>query len=200
MSGWSVDVLVRDHPTAVGGDLQAVFLLTVTATARRRVKAVTVHRRAHRPAPQGERTQVVRRRHCVEFRFKVLRRPGFSICGAEVDPARVAHYFGYVPRRLMFVQLKSGFDVDRGPSWIGWVDFTTSWNTARFHGRELRREQGPDSNFHDVETDEWFWLSGPKRNRTDTRYGPAAPEVDEDAREAYADFLAGASLPGRERG
>lgn len=26
-------------------------------------------------------------------------------------------------RRLMFVQLKSGYDIDRGPSWIAWLDF-----------------------------------------------------------------------------
>lgn len=100
----------------------------------------------------------------------------------------------------MFVQLKSGHDLDRGPSWIGWVDFNRSWKTARFHGRELRRSQGPDGNFFDVETGEWFWLSGPKRDRSDTRYGPEPPKVDDDARDAYYAFLAGAPPPGRERG
>lgn len=100
----------------------------------------------------------------------------------------------------MFVQLKSGYDIDRGPSWIGWVEFNKSWKTARFHGRELRRFQGSDANFYDVETEEWFWLSGPKRDRTDTRYGPELSQVDEDAREAYEAFLKGAPLPGREAG
>lgn len=100
----------------------------------------------------------------------------------------------------MFVQLKTGYDVDRGPSWIGWVDFNRSWNTARYRGRVLRRAQGPDANFYDVETDEDFWLSGPKRDRTDTRYGPALTEVDDDARQAYEAFLAGAPLPGRANG
>ncbi|MDX6254631.1 MAG: hypothetical protein QOJ11_965 [Frankiales bacterium] len=100
----------------------------------------------------------------------------------------------------MFVQLKTGYDTDRGPSWICWVDFNKTWKTARFHGRELRRFQHPDSNFYDVATDELFWLSGPKRNRTDTRYGPDQPHVDEDAREAYEAFLDGAPLPGRDGG
>ena len=74
-----------------------------------------------------------------------------------------------------------------------------TWKTARFHGRELRRSQGVDANFYDVATDEWFWLSGPKRDRTDTRYGPRNTLVDEDARVAYEDFLAGApaDLPDR---
>ena|SRR5690349_6110620 len=103
-------------------------------------------------------------------------------------------------RRIMFVQLKTGHDIDRGPSWIGWVDFNRSWNTARYRGRQLRRFPGYDSNFYDVDTHEDFWLSGPKRDRTDTRYGPATTTVDDDAREAYEAFLAGAPLPGREKG
>lgn len=103
-------------------------------------------------------------------------------------------------RRVMFIQQKTGFDIDQGPSWIGWVNFNRSWKTARFRGRELRRFQGIDSNFYDVETGDWFWLSGPKRDRTDARYGPRAHDVDDDAREAYEAFLAGGSLPGRENG
>ena len=101
----------------------------------------------------------------------------------------------------MFVQLKTGYDLDRGPSWIGWVDFNRSWKTARYRGRTLRRWPGMwDANFYDVNTNEEFWLSGPKRDRTDTRYGPATTLVDEDAREAYEAFLRGAPAPGRARG
>lgn len=103
-------------------------------------------------------------------------------------------------RRLMFVQLKSGHDTDRGPSWISWVEFNRSWKTARFRGRELRREQWIEGNFVDVDTGEYFWLSGPKRDQTDTRYGPRTTTVDDDAREAYEAFLKGAPLPGREHG
>ena len=98
----------------------------------------------------------------------------------------------------MFVQLKSGHQTDRGPAWICWVDFNSTWKTARFHGRELRRSQGIDANFYDVDTREWFWLSGPKRDRTDFRYGPGRPQVDEDARDSYEAFLDGAPLPGRD--
>jgi hypothetical protein len=100
----------------------------------------------------------------------------------------------------MFVQLKSGYAVDRGPSWICWVDFNKTWETARFLGRELRRFQGIDANFYDVATDEWFWLSGPKRDRSDLRYGPGQPQVDDEAREVYEAFLNGAPMPGREGG
>ncbi|MHB9860215.1 hypothetical protein [Streptomyces sp. YIM S03343] len=103
----------------------------------------------------------------------------------------------------MFVQLKTGYNTDRGPSWIGWVDFSKTWKTAYFQGRTLRRATALglfDANFYDVETDEAFWLSGPKRDRNDTRYGPAEPAVEDDAADAYQAFLHGAPLPGREDG
>ena len=103
-------------------------------------------------------------------------------------------------RRVMFVQQKSGFNTDAGPCWIGWVEFNRSWKTARFHGCELRRFQGPDANFYDVQTDDWFWLSGPKRDQTDARYKNTNPLVDPDALDPYRAFLAGEPLPGREQG
>ncbi|MET7286948.1 hypothetical protein [Streptomyces sp. NPDC005573] len=103
----------------------------------------------------------------------------------------------------MFVQLKTGYDTDRGPSWIGWVEFSKTWKTAYFQDRTLRRATGLglfDANFYDVDTDESFWISGPKRDRRDTRYVPAAPTVEEDAADAYRAFLQGAPLPGRGNG
>ena len=100
----------------------------------------------------------------------------------------------------MFVQVKTGYDLDRGPSWIARVRFSKSWQTAYFHGRTLRRSQGLDANFYDVDTMEEFWLSGPKRDRTDARYSGVQPEVEEDARDAYEAFLRGEHLPGREHG
>jgi hypothetical protein len=104
-------------------------------------------------------------------------------------------------RRIMYVQLKTGYDTDRGPSRIGWVRFSKTWRTAYFHGRTLRRWPGrSNANFYDVETEEEFWVSGPKRDRTDGRYGPGLPEIDDDAREPYEQFLRGAPLPGREHG
>ncbi|GAB98340.1 hypothetical protein BJY21_002324 [Kineosphaera limosa] len=105
----------------------------------------------------------------------------------------------------MYMQLKTGHDTDRGPAWIVRMRFTRTWRTAYVHGRTLRRVTGMaeanfDSNFYDVETGEEFWVSGPKRDRSDGRYTSQRPQVDEDAREAYEAFLRGAPLPGRETG
>jgi hypothetical protein len=102
--------------------------------------------------------------------------------------------------RVMYVQLKTGYNADAGPSWIGWVRFTKTWRTAYFHGRTLRRVAGSDANFYDTEAAEEYWISGPKRDRTDGRYSRQQPVVEEDARAAYDAFLAGAPLPGRETG
>ena len=57
-----------------------------------------------------------------------------------------------------------------------------------------------DANFYDMETEEEYWISGPHRDGEDTRYSSVKPTIDDDARAAYEAFLAGAPLPGRERG
>ncbi|MEV6598578.1 hypothetical protein AB0M36_17130 [Actinoplanes sp. NPDC051346] len=100
----------------------------------------------------------------------------------------------------MFVQLKTGYSTDLGPAWISRVRFSKSWRTAYWHGKTLRRARGYDANFYDVDTDEGYWLSGPRRDRADTRYSQLRPEVDDDVRLAYEAFLLGSPLPGRENG
>lgn len=110
-----------------------------------------------------------------------------------------------MPERIMYLQLKTGYNTDCGPAWIARVRFTRTWRTACVHGRTLARVTGTaranfDSNFYDVETGEEFWMSGPKRDRTDGRYTSQEPHVDEDVRGEYAAFLAGSPLPGREAG
>jgi hypothetical protein len=106
-----------------------------------------------------------------------------------------------MPDRIMFIQLKSGHDTDKGPAWISVVSFNRSWKTARWHGKTLHRDLGLfDANFYDIETNEEYWLSGPRRDQRDTRYSSITPIVDGDAREAYSAFLDGDPLPGRERG
>jgi hypothetical protein len=106
-----------------------------------------------------------------------------------------------VADRVMFVQLKTGHNTDKGPCWISVVRFNRSWKTAYWHGKTLRRWPGMfDANFHDIDTKEEYWVSGPHRDRADTRYSSINPTVDDDAREAYQAFLSGAALPGREQG
>ena len=70
-----------------------------------------------------------------------------------------------------------------------------------FSGEDTAPGRGmSDANFYDIETNEEFWVSGPKRDRTDTRYGPFNTVIEPDAVETYHAFLEGASLPGRGNG
>lgn len=81
-----------------------------------------------------------------------------------------------MPDRVMFVQLKTGHDIDQGPAWISLVRFNRTWKTATWHGKTLRRSPGMfDANFYDVETDEEHWISGPHRDRRDPRYSSVKP-------------------------
>ncbi|TWV40867.1 hypothetical protein FRZ03_21620 [Streptomyces misionensis] len=48
-----------------------------------------------------------------------------------------------MPRRIMFVRLKAGHDTDRGPSWIGWVDFSKTWRIAARQGEGLGAGPAP---------------------------------------------------------
>lgn len=107
----------------------------------------------------------------------------------------------------MYVQLKTGYDRDQGPAWIGWVRFTKTWRTAYFQDRTLARVTGTvranvdgDANFYDVHTGDLYWISGPKRSRTDARYSAQQPTVEPEAKTPYEAFLAGSPLPGREAG
>lgn len=105
----------------------------------------------------------------------------------------------------MYVQLKTGYDIDRGPAWIARIRFSKTWRTAYFRDHVLRRVTGyahanHDSNFFDVETGDEYWISGPKRNRSDGRYSNERPSIDADALDDYRAFLAGEPLPGKENG
>lgn len=103
--------------------------------------------------------------------------------------------------RIMYIQLKTGYDTDRGPAWISRVRFSKSWRTAYFRDLALRHASGLfDANFVDPETGDEYWVSGPKRDRTDGRYSSEQPSVDADVIGEYEAFLAGAPLPGRENG
>lgn len=100
----------------------------------------------------------------------------------------------------MFVQLKTGCNTDQGPCWICRVRFSKSWQTAYFHGLNLRRQQGVRDNFVDTATGDDWWISGPKRDLTDARYSGQRPLVDDEARGEYKVFLSGQPLPGRDHG
>jgi hypothetical protein len=96
--------------------------------------------------------------------------------------------------RVMYVELKTGHNTDRGPAWISRVRFSKSGRTVYFKGRTLRHFRSFDANHYDVDTGESFWISGPHRDRQDRRYSNVPVEVDADVAEVYERFLTGGSL------
>ncbi|MBS0211231.1 MAG: 1-deoxy-D-xylulose-5-phosphate synthase [Planctomycetes bacterium] len=85
-------------------------------------------------------------------------------------------------KRVMYIEDKSG-GLD-GPGRIGWVEFSKSRRSYHYAGRTLLRCAGYKYNCIDVETQEQFWVSGPKRDGSDKLYGGKV-EIDDDARVEY---------------
>ncbi len=91
--------------------------------------------------------------------------------------------------RIMYIELKthSGGHDDRGPARIGRVTFNRTGKTLTYQGKRFQKG-GTDScaNYHDVETKEGYWISGPKKNGEDRhRWGGGPVEIDEDVRKEY---------------
>lgn len=70
---------------------------------------------------------------------------------------------------IKYIELKSGYS-DNGPAWIGKVKLSKTGNTLYFNNKGLRKWQGTNSNYYDVETHEEYWISGVKKNGQDRHW------------------------------
>ncbi len=86
-------------------------------------------------------------------------------------------------KRIMYIENKNyGLD---GPGRIGWVEFSRSGRSFYYRGKRFEKtKSGYKYNCFDVETNEEYWISGPKKNGRDKLYGGVV-EIDEDARVEY---------------
>ena len=84
----------------------------------------------------------------------------------------------------MYIEIKS--DGLRGEGRIGRVRTSKSGKTIYYGERKLVPATGfpLKANFYDESTLEDFWVSGPKKNGSDSLFS-AQIEIDEDAREEY---------------
>jgi hypothetical protein len=88
--------------------------------------------------------------------------------------------------RIMYIECKAGGLT--GPARIGRVTFSKTGRTLYYRGHKFQSLKGAGfkSNYYDVETGDDYWISGPKRNGSDTLYGGNSPvEIDDDVREEY---------------
>ncbi|MEX0301212.1 MAG: 1-deoxy-D-xylulose-5-phosphate synthase [Leisingera sp.] len=92
--------------------------------------------------------------------------------------------------RVMYIEDKSdGLD---GPARIGRVYFSKSGKSLYYQGRVFKSLKGSGfkANYFDVETGDHFWISGPRKDQNDRLYGGfKGVEIDEDAREEYAELI-----------
>jgi hypothetical protein len=83
----------------------------------------------------------------------------------------------------MYIENKSeGLE---GAGRIGWVELSRSRRSYHYSGCELLKCAGYKYNCIDVETGEYFWVSGPRRDGSDRLYGRGIVQIDENAREEY---------------
>ncbi len=86
----------------------------------------------------------------------------------------------------MYIESKA--DGLTGPARIGRVSFSKTNKTIYYKDQTFHRlpQCGFKSNYYDAETEDDYWISGPKKNGQDRLYGERTPiEIDEDVREEY---------------
>jgi hypothetical protein len=87
--------------------------------------------------------------------------------------------------RIMYIEYK-GHDQLIGPARIGRVEFSKSGKSIHYRGKTFQslRGRGFKANYFDVDTGEYYWISGCKKHGTDALYSTEV-EIDEDALEKY---------------
>ena len=96
--------------------------------------------------------------------------------------------------KLMYVELKSGYN-DDGPAWIGWGRESKTGRTLYFNGHAFQHVKGYAGNYVDVETDEVYWISGPKKDGSDRHWAGHGPiVVAQSAVEEYLCYIGATSL------
>lgn len=86
--------------------------------------------------------------------------------------------------RIMYIECKA--DGLSGPARIGRVAFSKTGRTLYYAGKTFKPFSGYKANYYDVDTDEEYWISGPRKDGRDRLYGERVPvDIDDDVRREY---------------
>ncbi len=90
-----------------------------------------------------------------------------------------------VKTRIMYIEEKA--DSLNGPARIGRVTLSKSGQSLTYRGRSFLRVQGYKANYIDLETGDYFWISGPRKDGRDRLYPQSTRpvEIDPDVAEEY---------------
>jgi len=90
--------------------------------------------------------------------------------------------------RIMYIESKSGENTLIGEARIGRVIFSKTGKSFHYNSKTFQTlsGQGFKANYFDVETGDYYWISGCKKDGSDRLYGERLPiHIDEDVREEY---------------
>ena len=98
-------------------------------------------------------------------------------------------------RELMYIELKTGYS-DNGPAWIGFVMTSKTKKTVYFNDHAFQRYNGGNSNYHDIETGEDYWISGVKKRESNRHWaGSGKIMIDSRAVEQFLQLIGEDTLP-----
>lgn len=85
----------------------------------------------------------------------------------------------------MYIEYKG--DALEGDARIGRVTFSKTGKTVYYKDKAFQSLKGGyKANYYDVETEENYWISGPRKDGQDRLYGTGqSVNIDEDVREEY---------------
>lgn len=86
--------------------------------------------------------------------------------------------------RIMYLEPGGGLAREGGR--IGLVTFSKSGKTLHYREQRFRSLDGKGykENYYDVDSGDWYWISGARRDGNDALY-PMVVEIDDDVREEY---------------
>ncbi len=94
--------------------------------------------------------------------------------------------------KIMYIENKSeGLE---GSARIGRVYFSKSGKTIYYNGLILQslKGRGFKANYFDIDTDDEYWVSGPRKDQNDRLYGgKLGVEIDKDIEEEYYKLING---------
>lgn len=92
--------------------------------------------------------------------------------------------------RIMYIESKS--EGLQGDARIGRVYFSKSGRTLYYQGKKFRSLKGGGykANYFEVESGDYYWISGPKKDQSNRLYGGnRGVEIDADVYEEYIRFI-----------
>lgn len=101
----------------------------------------------------------------------------------------------------MYIEAKQGGLT--GPARIGRMTFSKTGATLFYAGRSFQtlKGRGFKANYFEVETGDYYWISGPKKNGQDSLYAThVRPEVDADVQVEYWTRIRGLPVPPLKQG